>query len=106
MNYEIKDLTFKQTCSACPEQYDVFDKDDKQVAYIRLRWGSLYVECPDVGGETVYEASIGDGFAGCFRSENERRMHLYRIAAAVKEWMNKPDEDDEDEEEEEDIHGV
>lgn len=99
MNYEIKDLIFKQTCSACPEQYDVFDKDGKQVAYIRLRWGSLYVECPDVGGETVYEADVGHGFTGGFRSENERRMHLYRIANAITEWINKPHDDEEDDEE-------
>ena len=100
MNYEINDLIFRQTCSACPEQYDVFDKDGNQVAYIRLRWGSLYVECPDVGGESVYEADLGDGFTGSFRSENERRMHLYRIAAAINKWLSEPHEDEEEDEEE------
>ena len=38
----IKGLNFKKTCDACPEQYDVF-KDEKQVGYVRLRWGNLTV---------------------------------------------------------------
>ena len=60
------------------------------MAYIRLRWGSLYVECPDVGGETVYEDDFGDGFTGSFQSENQRRRHLYWIAQAINKWLSKP----------------
>ena len=97
MLYEIKGLRFKKTCSGCPEQYDVFDSNDEQVAYIRLRWGCLTAECPDVGGNLVYEADVGDGFTGSFRSENERRMHIYRIAAAITEWITKPNEEDDEE---------
>ena len=52
-------IEFHLTCSACPEQYDVF-KDNKQVGYVRLRWGHLRAEYPDVCGEEVYSAEIGD----------------------------------------------
>lgn len=36
-----------QTCSACPEQYDVLDDDGFQIGYLRLRWGEFTVEVPD-----------------------------------------------------------
>ena len=82
-NYE-----FKQTCSACPEQYDVFDKEGRQVAYVRLRWGSLYAACPDVGGTIIYSADIGND-DGCFRSDKQRSHHLRNIAERI-EWYNLP----------------
>ena len=82
-NYE-----FRQTCSMCPEQYDVFDEEGRQVAYVRLRWGSLYAECPDVCGTTVYSVDIGYD-AGCFRSVNERTRHLKAIAKRI-ELFNQP----------------
>jgi hypothetical protein len=80
--YEIQGLIFKQTCAACPEQYDVFDKDAKEIGYVRLRWGELYAECP-YGGDVVYEASVGDGLAGCFESDEQRMRHLTQIAEAI-----------------------
>ena len=80
---QIRDYNFKQTCSTCPEQYDVFDKDGNQVCYVRLRWGSLTAEYPDVGGTYIYDECIGND-CGCFRSERERRMHLSRIAQRIE----------------------
>ena len=80
--FECRNYRFVQTCSACPEQYDVFDENNKQVAYIRLRWGCLYAECPDIGGTEIYSAGIGND-AGCFRTETERKIHLRRIADRI-----------------------
>lgn len=55
------DFILKMTCSACPEQYDVFYKGE-QVGYLRLRHGVFTCSYPDVGGETIYEAyPKGDG---------------------------------------------
>lgn len=85
---QIGNYNFVQTCSGCPEQYDVFDKDGNQVCYIRLRWGSLYAQYPDVGGVDIYEASIGDGWTGSFRTEQERQMHLRRIAKKIDKYIN------------------
>ena len=80
---QIGNYNFVCTCSACPEQYDVFDKDGNQVAYVRLRWGSLTAEYPDVGGMCIYDAHIGDGWSGCFQSEKQRMTHLKNIANAI-----------------------
>lgn len=77
-----KEIEFRMTCDACPEQYDVFDEDGNEIAYVRLRWGSLYCECP-FGGETVFEASFDNGYKGSFASEEERRLYLEEIRDAI-----------------------
>lgn len=59
-------LRFEQTCGACPEQYDVFDDEGKQVAYVRLRWGRLRVDVPDCGVETILSHQFDDPWKGCF----------------------------------------
>lgn len=78
----IKGLKFCQTCYACPEQYDVF-YNESQVGYIRLRWGRLTVEYPDVGGELIYETPIGREWCGEFESEEQRQYHLNIIADKI-----------------------
>lgn len=77
-------VLFFQTCMACPEQYDVW-YEDKPVGYVRLRWGFLRCDYPDVGGETIYEAIISDdGYQGCFSDDEQRCYHLCAIAEKVK----------------------
>ena len=72
------------TCSACPEQYDVFDLSGTQVAYFRLRHGSFTVAVPDAGGEEVYSASPeGDGMF----SDNERLKYLKKGIKAVQKHI-------------------
>jgi len=57
---------------ACPEQYYVFDENEKEVGYIRLRHGNLSAE---VFGKIVYRAQPkGDG---CFE-EDEKDFFLER----------------------------
>jgi hypothetical protein len=90
MNIENFDRTYDginliETCSMCPEQYDAFDAEKKQVGYIRLRHGHFTVECPDVFGEVVYENdTIGDG---SFIDENERKFELQMAVNAIKKWI-------------------
>lgn len=75
------ELNLRQTCSVCPEQYDLVDSEEKCVAYFRLRHGYFTVECPDVGGTLVYEARPdGDG---CFMPY-ERESYIAAAMAAVK----------------------
>jgi hypothetical protein len=81
---KIKGYDFKLTCSACPEQYDVFDSNGTQVAYVHLRWGGLYASCPDCGGETVYSVDLDHNY-GSFDSDEERMRHLNAIADAIQE---------------------
>ena len=73
----------KQTCLACPEQYDVFDDLGQQVAYLRLRHGGFRAIVPDYGGEQVYHANPkGDGV---FHNE-ERVKYLTEAIMAVQEY--------------------
>lgn len=72
----------EKTCSACPEQYDVY-AGDEIVAYFRLRHGSFRVDVPDCGGETIYTASPkGDGLF----EDDERMMYLTSAILAVQEY--------------------
>ncbi len=73
------------TCSACPEQYDAFD-EDVQVGYLRLRHGHFRVDCPDVGGQTVYEAfTNGDGSF----DDDERDYFLRWAVHKIQKWQRK-----------------
>lgn len=76
-----------QTCIACPEQYDVRKvSDGTQIGYLRLRHGYFRADCPDVGGDTVYEAHTrGDG---CF-DDDERMPQLQAAVKAINAyWAN------------------
>lgn len=86
---KIKGLQFIQTCGACQEQYDVLDKSGNTVGYVRLRWGGLTCEYPDVFGEIIYSATIGDGWTGMFESEEQRISHLNMIADKIIERCGK-----------------
>ena len=83
----MRGVNFYKTCDACPEQYDV-EYNSKQAGYVRLRFGNLTAEYPDVGGELIYEASIGDGWTGEFESEEQRKYHLNQIADKILERVN------------------
>lgn len=89
--YEINGLLFKRGCLACPEQFDVYAKDneDEILAYVRLRYGKLRVYVPDVGGKEVYHYEWeGDVYKGSFDTEKECLMHLTKIAEVVKKENN------------------
>lgn len=77
----INGLILIRTCIACPEQYDVFDKEGNQVGYLRLRHGYFRAEEDCCGGKTVYEADTkGDGM---FESD-EKYYHLGKAIEAIK----------------------
>lgn len=69
-----------RTCFACPEQYEVYDKNNKRVGYLRLRHGEFTAEYPYCGGKTVYE-SYPDG-DGIFE-EYERMFELTKAIEAI-----------------------
>ena len=69
-------LDITQTCTACPEQYDVY-RDGAEVGYLRLRHGHFTAEASDA---LVYEAdTVGDG---CFES-SERELHMENALNAI-----------------------
>lgn len=93
---DIRGLNFIRTCDACPEQYDVYDKESNIVGYVRLRHGFLYAEYPYVGGQVIYESyPEGDGL---FKSEKERMYHLNKIANKINEKIKECQELDNEEE--------
>lgn len=73
-----------QTCSACPEQYEVFDTFNQQVAYFRLRHGQFSVCVPDHTGAEIYTVNPeGDGIF----SNEERVKYLTLAVLAVQEYF-------------------
>lgn len=85
IEYHNKTLTFKITCLACPEQYDVFDEENNQVAYVRLRYGKLKAHAPDYGGLILYEHKFNDDLKGAFDSDEGRMIFLNKIAEKIVE---------------------
>lgn len=76
---EIQGLRLVRTCTACPEQYDVFNEGGQQVGYLRLRHGEFRADVPDCGGVTVYEAEpAGDGLF-----EADERDHFLTEAVSA-----------------------
>lgn len=84
MEIKPEDIWLKQTCGACPEQYDAL-YDGKTVGYLRLRHGYFSVSCPGTSGEIVYDSEPnGDGVFDA----DEREEHLQKAKEAVAQWMN------------------
>lgn len=81
---KIDGIELVRTCYACPEQYDAFDESNRKVGYLRLRHGTFYAECPDVGGEEVYctQAMNGDGIFDA----DERMPFLKKAVNAINQW--------------------
>lgn len=75
-------LSFRRTCSSHPEQYDVFDENNNQVAYVRLRYGTLRVVVPEFGGETVLHQDFAD-YRGAFEGPGERDFWLNVAARRI-----------------------
>lgn len=75
------DVELVRTCSACPEQYDLF-REGRQIGYLRLRHGRYTVTYPDHLGQTVHEAyTHGDGSFEI----HERAEHIFEGVVAALE---------------------
>jgi hypothetical protein len=81
----INGYDLEQTCSLCPEQYEVF-KGGKRCGYIRLRHGNFRVDYPDCMEETLL---LVDSIAsdGMFEAD-ERPDYLRRAIQAIDERRN------------------
>lgn len=85
----IKGLKFMKTCFAFPEQYNVYDENLHIVGYVRLRWGRLYCEYPDVCGEKIYIVDFDDETQGSFENDTQRQFYLNAIADRILERMKR-----------------
>ncbi|MFH1527253.1 MAG: hypothetical protein ABIG69_11490 [Bacteroidota bacterium] len=82
--------TLKQTCGACPAQWEGKIKDGRMF-YIRYRWGYLALEISDkatddvmgaVGGAELFGEQIGDEFDG-FLDE----LKMKNLTSKVMDWQ-------------------
>lgn len=72
------------SCGACPEAYDVYDSEGKNVAYFRLRHGTFRVHHPEDYSTVIYSSQPnGDG---CFYPE-ERLEELTKGVEALQEYL-------------------
>lgn len=77
----LKVIELKQTCNACPSQWDG-KTDDGRILYVRYRWGYLSVclgqdtgdEYDGVRGEEIYGESVGDALDGVME-ERDMKFH-------------------------------
>ena len=78
-------MRLELTCHACPEQYDLKSLlDNKQLAYMRLRWSNFTCSYPDVGGEELVDEYINeDGWSGSFYNEEQRVEYLSKAIELV-----------------------
>ncbi len=78
------DIELRQTCAACPEQYDAY-LNGELVGYLRLRHGHFRVHVPDSEGGVVYAAEpVGDGFFMPFEREAFLSAAREAIAASLR----------------------
>jgi len=79
-------IKIKQTCYACPSQWEGMTDDGKDV-YIRFRWGSLRL---DIDGKTVAEMNVGDddinGFIDLSQARDCLKEHVTITPEALKEY--------------------
>lgn len=86
----VQGLEFTKTCSACPEQYDVFYEGNK-VGYVRLRHGEFRVDYPDCLEKTLLHINCNEG-DGYFDDEEARLKYLNMAADALLIEMNEKSE--------------
>lgn len=93
------------TCSACPEQYNMFI-DDTYVGYIRYRWG--YLACHPCNEDTIeWNKTVfewqhpDDGWSGII-PEDQRDTLLQQCKNAIAKhiWSAEPDWNETDDTEE------
>lgn len=80
-------LKFKNEGMCAPEQYDVFD-DFGVIAYVRYRYGKLWVDYPWVGGDAILYEELGGQYQGCFTDDDERETKLNEVAKTIIEYDN------------------
>ena len=87
MKFDINGYTLVRTCSACPEQYDVYN-GKKQVGYIRLRHGIFRVDYLDCMQETLLcENDVnGDGMF----YDDERPKYLLMAIEVIDKRIKLP----------------
>lgn len=88
-------MKLELTCSACPEQYELYSLLDKKIkGYFRVRWSAFTCEFPDVDGELVYLNYIDEGgWSGTFNSPEQRIEELTKAIKEIIKKLREPEEE-------------
>lgn len=94
----IQGLTFKLTCEAFPEQYDVFDERGQKVAYVRLRHSQLQLSNAEntqdwwqtFEWDTAFPKEKQLKGYACFDDDEERTYFLNFIASIIHKKLQNP----------------
>lgn len=78
-------LKFINEGGYAPEQYDVFD-DIGIIAYVRYRYGCLWVEYPWVDGDEILYVDYYKKYQGSFTDESERLIELKKVEKVILEY--------------------
>jgi hypothetical protein len=81
---EAAGLTMECTCTAVPEQYELF-KEGSPAGHIRVRWSRFTVDYPEAAEERLYDGVV-DGF-GAF-SDREREECLSMAISLITQRMS------------------
>lgn len=81
----INGYDFICTCVVCPEQYDVFG-NGKQVGYVRLRYGVLTLDYPNINGKEIYRFLYDNEWLGSFMSEEDRDFQFSVMSRIIEEY--------------------
>lgn len=86
IDYQFGDITFIQTCLACPEMYDVY-KGETKVGWLRLRYSTLRFKLYDKDKTILYKKLIGDesDMIGQFKNEADRMYYLNDVVTTIME---------------------
>jgi len=88
------EFDWRCTCSACPEQYDIY-LFGRPVAYFRLRWGYITVaEYDEYGsfGNKIFEMVYHDSTCGSLYTEDEESIKRRVEQEIIKHWLKQTGE--------------
>lgn len=77
------DIRLEMIGSAFPEEYDAFDKEGRQIGYLRVDMWEFTATCPDSDGALVYSAGC---VGGMFYSDIERESYLAKAKRAIARY--------------------
>ena len=80
-------VRFESSCRYCPSIFTAFDTGNGQSGCVRFSRRGIYAECPDFGGERIYEVDVNRDKS--FYTEAELKHHLTKIAEQILEWRER-----------------
>ena len=84
--------TWVQTMPAAPETYSLFDASGELMGVVYQRYNRVICWAPFTWAEEAYRREEDVGEYG-FDDDGQRRHHLAKIGAALRDWVRRKRED-------------